>query len=107
MCYNHDMTVQDISTMTLREKMGDIFNRVFYRADGYRVQRKGETLGYIVSENYVNKVGQMIDYLIENEPALADTLALQANDDIRDLITQSMQEIEQGNMVPLESILDD
>lgn len=101
------MNINDISTMTLRSKVGDVFNRVFYRSSSFRVQRKGETLGYIVSEGYINKVGDIIDYLVENEPSLADTLAIQASDDLRTAIDTSMDEIKRGDFVPLNSILDD
>lgn len=81
--------VETITTIDLRQKMGDILNRVFYGMATFRIQRKQRTLAYLVSPEYLERVGEVIAYLHENEPVLAKKLSIQPSDDLRGFVTKS------------------
>ena len=55
----------------------------------------------------MQRLGQFAEYLIEHKPALADTLALSLDDNIREVIEQGSREVEVGKFLPIEDILND
>lgn len=81
--------VEMITTIDLRQKMGDILNRVFYGVSTFRIQRKQRTLAYLVSPEYIERVGELIAYLQDNDPMLAKKLGIRPRDDLRDFVTKS------------------
>jgi len=55
----------------------------------------------------MDALGRLVDYILEHEPALADTLATMLDDEIRAVIEQGTQEVKEGKTLPIETILDD
>ena len=50
---------------------------------------------------------RMVETLEQTDPALADTIALLLNDDVRGEIAQSVKEAEAGEVRPLREVVDD
>lgn len=90
-----------ISTMQLRQQLGEVLERVYYQFQQFRVLRKDKPMARLVNEEYM----QAIDYLIESDPALADTIALMLNDEATDILKHGKQEWSSGERIPLEEAL--
>lgn len=90
-----------LSTMQLRQQMGEVIERVYYQYQQFRIVRKDKPMARLVNEDYM----QAIDELIEADPALADTLALMLNDEAMHIITQGEKEWEAGERIRLEDAL--
>lgn len=50
---------------------------------------------------------RMVETLEQTDPALADTIALLLNDDVRGEIEQSVKEAEAGKVRPLREVVDE
>lgn len=96
-----------ISAHEARTKFAEFVERAFYQNQKFQVKRNDKAMAWIVGEPFMIAVDQMVDYLITHEPAVADTLAIMLDDDLRQMIEQGNQEIKEGKTLPLESILDD
>jgi hypothetical protein len=71
-----------------------------------RIAGKDKPMGRLVGEAFIEQVGRVMDYIIEDEPALADTLAIMLDDGIRSAIEQGRKEWAQGERIPLKAALD-
>ena len=96
-----------VSTHQARKNLAQLIELAFYKAEKIQVKRNNRAMAWIVGEPFMDAVGKMVDYLIENEPALADTLAIMVDDKIRQTIEQGVKESRAGEYVPIETILDD
>ena len=96
-----------VSTHQARENLAKLIELAFYKAEKIQVKRNNRPMAWIVGEPFMDAVGQVVDYLIENEPAIADTLAIMVDDKIRQTIEQGVKESRAGEYVPIETILDD
>jgi hypothetical protein len=101
------MQTTDIPSLEARQKLGELLERVYYQNAQFRITRKEKPMAWLVSEPFMETVANLIDYVIDREPAMADTLALMVNTDAQQIFEQGTQELREGKLVPLESILDD
>ncbi|HCS78890.1 TPA: hypothetical protein DIV55_04050 [Patescibacteria group bacterium] len=101
------MQTTDIQALEARRKFGELLERVYYQNVKFRITRKDKPMAYLVGNEYVQTVNTIIDYIIENEPALSDTLALTLNKEFQEIVKQGTKEIKAGKLIPIETILED
>lgn len=96
-----------VSTYEARRNLSGLLELAFYRNEQIRIKRNKKPMARIVGEPLMQTVEKLIDYIIEHEPALADTLAIMLDDEIREVIEQGTKDARAGKLLPIESILDD
>ena len=96
-----------IQALEARHRFGELLELAYYKDRQFRITRKGKPMAWLVGESFMKEVGRIIDHIIEHEPALADTLALTLDDELRAIIEQGTREVKAGKTVPIESILDE
>ena len=101
------MNVNDVQAKEFRLHLGEYLNRVHYQSKSLRLKRKNKTVAYIINENLMDSIAKIVDQTIEHQPALADSLALSLDDEIRTVIEQGTKELKAGKTLPIESILKD
>ena len=94
-----------LTTDEARKNFSKLIELAFYKNQLTRVKRNKKPMAWIVGDPFMQKIGQFVDYLIEHEPALADTLAITLDDDIREAIEASTKEVKDpaascGALVP-------
>ena len=101
------LQVNDIQALQARQKLGELLERVYYQDQRFRISRKNKPMAWLVGDPFVDTVSKLVDHIIENEPALADSLAITLDDEIRSIIEQGTKERKAGKLLPFDSILDD
>ncbi len=91
------MDTTNIQTLDVRQRLGELLELVYYRAHQYRILRKNKPMARLVSEPLM----QAIEALIAKDSALADTLVLMVNDEMKALINKSRKELSAGQKIPL------
>jgi len=99
------MNAITIQAIEARQKFGELLERVYYQDKVYQITRKDKPMGYLVSDAFVERMDSIINYIIENEPALADTLAIMFDDKIRSVIEEGRKESAKGELIPLDKAL--
>ncbi len=99
------MDVTTIQAIEARHNLGELLERVYYQKKAYRIARRNKAMGWLVGDEFIDAVGKMVDYIIENEPVLADTLAIMLDDEIRSVIERGTKEREEGKLIPLSEAL--
>ena len=94
-----------VSTYEARQNFAKLIELAFYKNEHVRVKRNNKPIAWIVGEPFMQRLSRFVEYLIENEPALADTLAITLDDDIREAIEQGSEDIKEGNILPIEDVL--
>jgi antitoxin (DNA-binding transcriptional repressor) of toxin-antitoxin stability system len=100
------MHTKTIQAMDARQRLGELLELVYYKGKRFRIARKNKPMAWIVGEPFMKAVGQAIDHIIEHEPAVADSLAITFDDEIRNLIEKGSKEIKEKKIVPIESIIE-
>jgi hypothetical protein len=100
------MQSSDVPSLEARQKLGELLERVYYQNAQFRITRKEKPMAWLVSEPFMETVVSLIDYVIDREPAIADTLALMVNSDAQQVLEQGTEELRDGKLVSLDSILD-
>ena len=101
------MQINDIQALEARQKLGELLERVYYQDQRFRISRKNKPMAWLVGDAFINAVGTLLDYIVENEPALADSLSITLDTQIRAIIERGTKERQAGKLLPIESILDD
>jgi hypothetical protein len=96
-----------VSAHEARQKFAELLELAFYKNAQIRIERNKKPMAWIVGEPFMKVLDSVIDHLIEHEPAIADTLAIMIDDEIRTVIEQGIQEIKAGKLIPIESILNE
>jgi hypothetical protein len=96
-----------IQALDARQRLGELLDLSYYQNKQFRIMRKDKPMAWIVSQPFMDNYLQVLDYIIENKPELADTLAISLDDELREIIEKGIKEGEAGDTYPLESILDD
>jgi hypothetical protein len=92
--------LSSLSSMQLREQLGEVLERVYYRGEQFRVVRKDKLMARIVNDLFM----QHLDELIASDHALADTLALMMNDEAQDSIQEGQNEIKADKLIPFDNL---
>lgn len=100
------MTTIDIQALEVRNHLGEVLEQAHYQATQFRIKRKNKTMARLVGEPFMKALGQFVDHIMEHEPALADTLALMLDKELKGDIEQSRQEAKEGKLIPIEKVLD-
>jgi hypothetical protein len=96
-----------VSAHEARQKFAELIELAFYKNAQIRIERNKKPMAWIVGEPFMKVIDSVIDHIIEHEPAIADTLAIMLDDNIRAVIEQGTREIKEGKLIPIESILDE
>ena len=96
-----------IQALDARQRLGELLDLSYYQNKQFRIMRKDKPMAWLVSEPFMDGYLQVLDYIIENKPELADTLALSLDDDLRGIIEKGIKEAEEGDLLPISSLLDD
>lgn len=94
------MNTVTIPALDVRRQLGELLERVYYQAQQYRIVRNKKAMARLVGEPFM----QAIEQLMENDSALADTIALMLNDEVREAIKTSRKEIKEGKKIPIEDV---
>lgn len=90
-----------LSAIELRQRLGEVLERVHYQFAQFRITRKDKPMARLVNEDYM----QAIERLMDEDPALAETLDIMLDEVAMRAIQQGEQEITEGKLLPLEAIL--
>ncbi len=101
------MNINTIPALDARRQLGELLERVYYQNQQFRIMRKDKPMAWLVGDTFMEHVATAIDYIIDHDPVLADSLALSLNTELQYLLEQGTKEREEGKLVPLESILDE
>ena len=95
-----------IPALEARQRFGELLELSYYKNQRFLISRKNKPMAWLVGKEYMNSLDDLLTYIIENDDSLADTLALATNTRLQEQIAQSQQDIENGDVVPLEDLLD-
>jgi PHD/YefM family antitoxin component YafN of YafNO toxin-antitoxin module len=96
-----------VSTYEARQNFAKLIELAFYKNEQFRVKRNNKPFAWIVGEPFMQRLGQFVEYLTEHEPILADTLAIDLDDEIREAIEEGSKEVKAGKFMPIEDVLKD
>ena len=96
-----------VSAYEARQNFAELLELAFYKDKQFLIRRNKKPMARLVGEPFMASVSRLVDYIMEHEPTLADTLAIELDDGIRKAITRSRKEAKQGKLVPIETILND
>ena len=96
-----------LSAEEARRRFSEVVSEAFYQGKKTPIARNNKPVAWIVGDPFMQGLFNFFEYLIEEQPALADTLALLVDEKLRGELERGMEEYERGEAVPLESILDD
>lgn len=99
------MQLTTIQALDARQRLGELLELAYYKGEGFRIARKDKPMAWLVGEPFMIAVSRAIEYIIRKEPALADTLAITLDEDIRAIIEQGTKEVKAGKTMPVTSIL--
>ena len=95
------MSTQPISQTQLRQRLRVVLDCVHDQFQQFRVMCKDKFMARIVNEDYMRAIEQ----LIQDDPGLADTLALMLNDEAQAIIAESEHDLAAGRLIPLDQAL--
>ncbi len=95
------MKTTDISSKEIRYKIGELLNFVFYGGGQVRITRRKRVMAYLVGEPLMTVFNQ----LIEDDPALADTVALMLNKELMRNINTCQKDTKSEKKKPYKSAI--
>ncbi len=101
------MQSKSIQALEARSRFGELLELAYYKGMQFRVARKDKPMAWIVGEPFMRSVSQVIDYIIEHEPVLADTLAIMLDNELMEALEQGTKEVKAGKTIPIEKALED
>ncbi|MCZ7545100.1 MAG: type II toxin-antitoxin system Phd/YefM family antitoxin [Anaerolineae bacterium] len=96
-----------VSTHEARRNFSELLELAFYKNEQIRISRNKKPMARLVGEPFMQTVEKLIDYIIEQHPTLADTLAIELDEEIQAIIERGREEYKAGKAMPIESILED
>jgi len=90
--------LETIQSSDFRKQLGNVLNRVYYQGSQIRIIKNKQLVVRLVPEQFM----VALDEIMENEPGLADTLALMLNPEIKTTIKKGLEDYEKGNVVSLD-----
>lgn len=99
--------MKTISTEEARRRFSELVSLAYYKGAHTPIARNKQQVAWIVGEPFMRGLGEFFSYLEENHPALADTLALLADENLRGEVEQGLEAYWRGEAFPIEHILDD
>lgn len=88
--------IAEVKSHELRRNLSDFLAQVHYQGAQLIVNRWNQKIARIVPETYIDA----IEKLLKQDPALADTLELIINDDLRNTLEASEREASSGHLQP-------
>lgn len=96
-----------LNTTQARENLSQLVEQAHYQNKQIQIRRNHRAMAWLVGSPFMDAVSLLVDRIIAYDPTLADTLALELDTDIQQIILNSHQEAETDNLLPLETILDE
>jgi prevent-host-death family protein len=90
-----------VSTIEFRKHLSELMELAYYKNQQVRISRKGKPMARLVGEPFMQALGNMVNLIIKNDPSLADTLAIVADEEIREAILESQREYESGKKISI------
>lgn len=95
-----------VSTDEARRRFSELVSLAFYKGRPTSIARNKQRMAWIVGEPFMRGFREFWDMLEKEHPALADTLAILVDDDLRSQLDEGMKAYDRGEAFPLEEILD-
>src|SRR3954467_2213692 len=86
-----------------RKQLGELMNEAYYTGKPVQLAKGSKPMAILVGTNEFSK---MLKILEAHDPAFADTLALTSNPDAQAVIAAGDDDIQSGNLIPLEKAID-
>lgn len=96
--------VHTLPLIKVKQELDNLVKRV-YKGRSIRIDGENKMKAYLVGEPYIDAVNQVIEYILHNEPEMADTIAISLNDEVKQILQDGHKDVENGNVLPIESIL--
>jgi hypothetical protein len=96
--------MQTLSTRQARQQFSHLVDSVFYTHEPVRIQRNKQSKAWLISDSWMQR---LLQYLIDHEPALADTLAIEWSEDIQSILAADDMAAQRGEVYPFASILEE
>lgn len=96
-----------VSAHEARKNFATLMELAYYKNAQIRIKRNQKPFARLVGEPLMQDIDKVIDFLIKYKPAIADTLAIMLDENLKQLIDQGTKEVKAGKTIPLESILED
>ena len=94
--------MQSITTDMARRQLSQLLEQVYYTNAQFQIKRNRRPMACLVSAPYMEKLNQLVD----QSPGLAETLAIQLDDDLMAAIRQGKEDIKTGNTESLTALLE-
>lgn len=87
------MTPTEIQTKEARANFSELLNQVYYTGSQFRIMKRNKGMARLVPEPLVTA----IESILADDPALADTLELMLNQNLRQEVEESLAEAKAGH----------
>lgn len=101
------MNYTTVSAHEARKNFATLMELAYYKNAQIRIKRNEKPMARLVGEPLMQDMDKVIDFLIKHKPALADTLAIMLDDNLKHIIDRGTAEVKARKTIPLESILED
>lgn len=94
-------TTIDTSLIQLRNNLSSFIERAYHTNTQFRLTRHNKPIARIIGENFM----QNLEQLLEQDPRLQETLAIMSDENMMDMLTQSRDDLQRGNVHSLANLL--
>jgi prevent-host-death family protein len=91
------MPTIDTSLIQLRNNLSSFVEQAHYTNTQVRLTRHNKPLARIVGEDFM----QNLERLLEQDPGLRETLEIMSDKNMVEMITESQEDVQRGNLRPL------
>lgn len=85
-----------------RRRLGELLNQAFYQGVPFILTRGNKPMAALIG---THEFSQILDLIEKHDPALADTLAIMINPEIRAVLEQGEKDIRAGRVLPFDESL--
>ena len=92
-----------VQMLDFRRGLGAFVERTYYQFSQFRIMRKDKPMARLVSEPYM----QAVEHLVENDPAVAETLELLLDEEFMNALRRSNKDVAEGRVFPIGKLLEE
>jgi len=96
------MQATTVGAIQARQNLGQLLEMAYYQNKQFQITRKDKPMARLVSENFMQALSDSIEQIVENDPTLADTLALYFDPELQKDIEEGKKEYLEGKAVALD-----
>lgn len=97
--------IPSIQLLDAQARLGEIVAVSQTEGRPFRINNKNTTMAWLVSPQYMTELRQIVAAIIENDDAMADTLALLTNEEMNNQLKANAEAMAAGKGETLESLL--